>query len=168
MATFKGITLPDGETYLPEGGGGSIIDETWDELLNKEIVLKSEVQSLNENLNNSNQYSQYFLQLSFSKNGTGETSGNIDINFNKRQCGYFAVSATATGSQNYDVECFEYPIPHIFIASNINAITYNKSNVQRQDWFSPASIEFGKFSMSFAKPYFGTITVKLYGKGVIS
>lgn len=169
MANFKGITLPDGTTYFPEGGGSvPVIDDTWDELLNKKITLESEVQSLEESLNNSNQYSQYFLQLSFSKNGTGEASGNITVSFNKRNCGYFAVSATATGSQFYDFECYEYPVPHILRVTNSNAIEYNLSNVQRQDRLSLSRTQLGKFGMAFTNPYSGTITIKLYGKGVIS
>lgn len=171
MATFKGITLPDGETYLPEGGGSvPVIDDTWDESLNKNITLESEVQSLAENLNNSNKYSQYFLKLNFSANGTGENQGNIIIKFNGKTCGYFAFNVNLSSSgQYFDVECYEYPVPHIFKISNVNNPRFNLLNVFRQDYFdNDSGVPLGQLSISFVNPYSGTISVALYGKGVIS
>lgn len=46
MANFKGITLPDGTTYLPEGGGGSSGNgDVWEEIEN--IPLSPEVSLYN-------------------------------------------------------------------------------------------------------------------------
>lgn len=152
---------------VPQGGG--ITDDTWYKLYDNTIILEEVVNVLEENLNNSNKYYQYFLQLKFSKNGTGENQGNIDVYFNEKKCGYhcFATSL-ATSGRNYDVECFEYPIPHILISGNNNNLEFNVADLQRQDSFVNNAIENGKFKITFTNPYYGTISIKLYGKGVVS
>ena len=153
---------------IPQGQAGG--EGTWDELYNDTITLEEAVTSVNETLNNSNKYSQYFLKLNFSANGTGENQGNITIKFNGKACGYYAFNVNLSSSgQYYDVECYEYPIPHILKSSGLNNPQYNLFNVFRQDYFANDSgVPLGQLSISFVNPYSGTISVALYGKGVIS
>ena len=153
---------------IPQGQAGG--EGTWDELYNDTITLEEAVTSVNETLNNSNKYSQYFLKLNFSANGTGENQGNIDIRFNEKICGYYAFNINLSSiGQYFDVECYEYPVPHIFKSSGVNDQRYNLFNVLRQDYFADNSfVSLGQLRIRFVNPYSGTISVALYGKGVIS
>lgn len=103
MATFKGITLPDGETYLPEGGGGSS-EKEWE--LVKTITLEEQIAYITETLDG--QYKELILIFEnlYSSN---ETSKGVTIAFNGNSTGTGSTSLTMgkfIQTQNYPSQGF--------------------------------------------------------------
>lgn len=84
MATFKGITLPDGITYLPDGGGGSSEKKVEVQTIVKHTVTLEEVDTVVFNFSSDEyplikQCNHFFIRI---KNSTNTSMPYVNISIN--------------------------------------------------------------------------------------
>lgn len=103
MATFKGITLPDGTTYFPEGGGGSS-EKEWE--LVKTITLEKQIAYITETLDGQYKELMLIFENLYSSN---QTTKGVAIAFNGKSTGVGSnsfVTGKFIQTQNYPSQGF--------------------------------------------------------------